>query len=148
MKRIALLTVVAGALIWLYAEIYLWVLGHVSLLVLTGSNVHAAMDTGGVVLLRAMYFAIDLFVTLLVSIPFAYVIARLYGKAWLLVAVLVGGYLAAQDLFGIPVVWGLIQDHQRYLIDLTIVTARLLVVLPVLTYVAWRLTSNKRWRGP
>ena len=148
MKRIALLTVLAVALVWLYAEIYGWILVHVSALILTPASIHGAMNSGGVVLLRLMYFAIDLFATLLVSVPFAYVIARLYGNAWLVVAILVGGYLAAQDLLGIPVVWGHIEDHQRYLLNLIVGTARLLLVLPALTYVAWRLTSNNRWRGP
>jgi hypothetical protein len=143
-KRIALLVVIAGALIWLYANIYQWIIGHVSLLVLSAANVSAAVKFGGLGLLKLMGFAIDLFVTLLVSVPFAYAIARLYRIAWLPVAIIVGGYLAAQDLLGIPTVWVHVQDHRQYLLNLAIGTARLLIVLPALTYLAWRLTSNNR----
>jgi len=131
-------------LAWLYAWLHMHVIGWTSVRVLTPHVVHAAMNHGGPTLLRIVMYAIDLSVTLVVSLPFAVIIALICKNGWLEVALVTCGYLALSELSGIPMVWGHIADHGRYLTNLVAGTVTLVAVLPMLTFLARRLTPNYR----
>ncbi len=77
---------------WLYAQIYEAVLVWFNAHLLTGFLLRSAEHLGGSIVLRLM--CIGPLVTLLVSAPFAMVIAYLHPQRWLVVAASTAGWLA------------------------------------------------------
>ena len=148
LKRAAIYLVAALAIAGLYYWAITQAFGFVTVRILTPGFVHAAKSLGGLPVLKLSYYAIDIVVTLLVSLPFAFPIARIFPTKWLGVALFTGACASVPDLVGMPVIWRYNFDHLRYVTDLAIGTIRLFVTLPVLTFLAHRLTSNNRWRGP
>jgi hypothetical protein len=148
LKRAAFYLVAAVTIAGLYYWAILQALGFVTVRILTPDFVHGAKSLGGLPFLKLSYYAIDVVLTLLVSFPFALLIARIFPTKWLGVALFAGVCTSVPDLVAIPVIWRYNIDHLRYATDIAISTLRLLVTLPVLTYLAHRLTSKNRWRGP
>jgi len=148
LKRAAIYLVAALAIAGLYYWAIPQAFGFVTVRILTPGFVHGAKSLGGLPVLKLSYYAIDIVVTLLVSLPFAFLIARIFPTKWLGVALLAGACASVPALVGIPVIWRYNINHLRYATDLAIGTILLLVTLPVVTYLAHGSTSNNRCSGP
>jgi hypothetical protein len=89
---------------------------------------------------------LDLFVTAVVSVPFALLIARCYRRTWLLVALLAAGILAVWNVGDLVKIWPQITGPFVGFLLLGVVSQ--LAVLPVLTWLAHKLLSSYRLERP
>jgi hypothetical protein len=144
-RRSLLLTIAAVMLAALYAVTIVTVMGFVAALAIPKWWLQPLPYWRASVL--AWIFLTDLATVLLVSLPFAWVVTRLYGRA----AVAVGFVIVA-------VVWGALvvpsitasfEPPGAFLkVAWLVSSAEYLATLPILVWLLQRLPSNNRWRGP
>jgi hypothetical protein len=104
----------------------------------------AAFPSSGTAVLSWVSFAHTLAVVV-VSVPFAWVIGRLYGRLSLYVAIAVG--VVIWLLFETPAVIDLVRSP-RFRSFWFADTLVFVLALPSLVWLLGKLPSNNRWRGP
>jgi hypothetical protein len=142
MSRKPVFIAIAIGAAWLYGYVLVMAFAYLPTFFLTPGFLHATGHVGGHILLRAAFLTLDLLITIAVSIPFAILIAALYSRWWLLVAVAVACASWLPELVGAQSVWSEVADHTGYVTTLTLTSARLLLTLPLLTYFFQRKASK------
>jgi hypothetical protein len=144
MSRRIVLGALALGIIWLYSYLLVIAFGYAAAL----STPYWWRDAFGRG--RAAFWMwdlpLDLFVTAVVSIPFALLIARYYRRTWLLVALLAAGVLAVWNAGDLVNIWP--QITGSFVGFLLLGVVRQLTVLPVLTWLANKLPSIHRLERP
>ena len=144
--RITLVVLITSiALLWVYENTLIWTIGHAMALPrpshwggLFPTHLSAALTWMQLIHTTAI---------LVVSIPFAFLIAHFYGRrgVWLALG-LTAALLVSTEVPAFIRYFDIESPRVR------IVTAfdflKILVILPVLVLLMHRLTSNNRWRGP
>lgn len=143
-RRNIALCLVATGVAALYVLIYLSVEGYVAAMAVPRWWLEALPSWRTSALI--WIFVSDYVAIVLISLPFAWLLGRLYGRfgtvAAFAVAVLAWGTLA------VPPMMGFFQAPGAFLkVAWLVSTAELLVTLPILVWVLQRLPSNNR-RGP
>ncbi len=137
---------VAGVLAYPWVQGPLFGLGSVYLL--TPGLLHGAKHLGGHTTLVLLHVVVSFALTLLLFVPVAILIALGFPRRWPLVAAAAWLWLVAPSLYAIPVVWNGGVDHAQYIGSLAWGAVTVFAAVLGSTYLAWRLTSNHRWRGP
>jgi hypothetical protein len=144
MRRTVMYVAIIGGAAWLYDYVLGQAFVYLPIPILTPTFLHTTRQIGGHVLLRAVYFGLDIVISFIVAIPFAILIAKLYGRRWLPAAVAIGFWPVFEEWAGFPKVWSSISDHNGLVTGLAVDTLRMLLMLPLLTYFARRMASNNR----
>ena len=148
MKRSALIAAAAVAAVFVYPWVHAWLFGLGSVYLLTPGLLHGAKYLGGQTALVLLHMLISFALTLLLFVPVAILIALGFPRTWPLVAAAAALWLLLPSFYAIPAVWNVVFDHAQYIGTLTLAVVTIFSAVLGSTYLARRLTSNNRWRGP
>jgi hypothetical protein len=143
LKRLAL-TLMAGALFWVYRTAFLYSIGYATAIHfpawwfrLVPQNVHGVF---------AWSFLCHTVAVILVTLPIAWILARVYGR--------LGVYLGAAGALALVVPDILSTARYSHLISafgMTVVVVDLIKIavgLPLAVWLLLKMPSNLRWSGP
>ena len=148
MKRSAILAAAAVAAVLVYPWVHAQLFGLGTVYLLTPELLHGAKHLGGHTALVLLHMLVSFALTLLLFVPVAILIALGFPRSWPLVAAAAALSLLLPSFYATPAVWNVVFDHAQYIGTLTLAVVTIFSAALGSTYLAWRLTSNNRWRGP
>ena len=141
-KRIALIgAAIAG--FWLYRWCLMWALGHATAMPFPAWWLHVVPRPYGIMVWALMWHTLA---CVLAGAPYAWLLARYYGRAGLYLACIATLLIAAPDFSPTVRYFGHMSTFARTVTVFD--TLKLLLVLPLLVLIFQRSPSNFRWSGP